>query len=256
MKFSAAIRALIPLILLIAALFVLRREVDALSWPALNAAVRSIPASRIWAAGLLTALNFAVLTCFDQLAFRHIGRRPRAVAVALTSFIAYAVSNAVGFAIVSGAAVRYRFYSRWGLSSNQIARLVVFYSSTFWLGLLVLGGAALLVAPAPAVSALVPEPGLRIVGAALLAIAGAYASLPLVGRRSLRLGAWRFSVPTPPQIATQFALSIADWLLASAVLWELLPDPRPSLLTMTGVFVAAQLAGLISHVPAGAGVFE
>ena len=256
MKLSAAIRALLSLVLLIAALWVLRHEVDALSWPALNAAVRRIPAGRIWAAGLLTVLNFAVLTCFDQLAFRHIGRRPRVAAVALTSFIAYAVSNAVGFALVSGAAVRYRFYSRWGLSSSQIARLVVFYSSTFWLGLLLLGGAALLVAPAPAVRVLVPAAGLRIVGLALLTIAAAYAALPLLGRKSVRVGPWHFTIPTPAQIAAQFALSTADWLLAAAVLWELLPDPRPSLLTMTGVFVGAQLAGLVSHVPAGAGVFE
>ena len=256
MKLSAAIRALVPLVLLIAALFVLRREVDALSWPAMNAAVRSIPADRIWAAGLLTFLNFAVLTCFDQLAFRHIGRRPRAAAVALTSFIAYAVSNAVGFALVSGAAVRYRFYSRWGLSSGQIARLVVFYSSTFWLGLLTLGGAALLVAPAPAVRALIPSPGPQVAGVALLAIAAAYAALPVLQGRSLRIGPWEFSVPTPRQIVAQFALSTADWLLAAAVLWVLLPDPRPSLLTMTGAFVGAQLVALASHVPAGAGVFE
>ena len=109
MKLSAAIRALLSLVLLLAALFVLRHEADGLSWPALNDAVRHIQADRIWAAGLLTILNFAVLTCFDQLAFRHIGRRPRVLPVALTSFIAYAVSNAVGFALVSGAAVRYRF---------------------------------------------------------------------------------------------------------------------------------------------------
>ena len=255
MKLSAAIRALLSLLLLLAALFVLRHEVDALSWPALNAAVRRIPADRIWTAGLLTLLNFAVLTCFDQLAFRHIGRRPRLAPVALTSFIAYAVSNAVGFALVSGAAVRYRFYSRWGLSSGQIARLVVFYSSTFWLGLLVLGGLALLVAPAPAVG-VVPAPWLRIIGVALLALAGGYATLPLLGRRSIWVGPWEFSVPTPAQVAAQFALSTADWLLAAAVLWELLPDPRPSLLTVSGVFVAAQLAGLVSHVPAGAGIFE
>jgi phosphatidylglycerol lysyltransferase len=256
MKLSAAIRALLSLVLLLAALSVLRHEVDGLSWPALNEAVRRIPSDRIWAAGLLTLLNFAVLTCFDQLAFHHIGRRPRLVPVALTSFIAYAVSNAVGFALVSGAAVRYRFYSRWGLSSGQIARLVVFYSSTFWLGLLVLGGMALLVAPAPALGAMVAAPWLQIIGVALLTAAGVYAVLPLLKRRSLQVGPWQFSVPTPVQVAAQFALSIADWLLAAAVLWALLPDPRPSLLTMSGVFVAAQLAGLVSHVPAGAGIFE
>src|SRR4029450_10675035 len=106
MKLSAAIRALLSLILLLAALFVLRHQVDALSWPALNAAVRRIPADRIWTAGLLTLLNFAVLTCFDQLAFRHIGRRPRLAPGGLTSFIAYAVSNARGVSPVCWDAAR------------------------------------------------------------------------------------------------------------------------------------------------------
>jgi len=87
-------------------------------------------------------------------------------------------------------------------------------------------------------------------------MAGGYAALPLLGRRSIHIGSWQFSVPTAAQVAAQFALSTADWLLAAAVLWELLPAPRPSLLMMSGVFVAAQLAGLVSHVPAGAGVFE
>src|SRR5215213_7769114 len=103
MKLSAAIRPALSLVLLIAALAVLHREASTLSWPALATVGRRIPASHIWVAGLLTLLNFAVLTCFDQLAFRHIGQRPRAAQVALTSFIAYAVSNAVGFAIVPGA---------------------------------------------------------------------------------------------------------------------------------------------------------
>jgi phosphatidylglycerol lysyltransferase len=256
MKLSAAIRAALSLVLLIAALAVLHREASTLSWPALATVGRRIPASHIWVAGLLTLLNFAVLTCFDQLAFRHIGQRPRPAQVALTSFIAYAVSNAVGFAIVSGAAVRYRFYSRWGLSSAQIARLVVFYASTFWLGLLVLGGIALLVAPAPALRAVAPEAALHAIGVALLCAAGGYAALPLLGKRSIRLAGCQFDVPAPRMIAAQFALSTADWLLAATVLWELLPEPRPALLVTGGTFVAAQLAGLVSHVPAGVGVFD
>jgi phosphatidylglycerol lysyltransferase len=256
MKLSAVIRALLSLVLLIAALTVLHREASTLTWPTLTASVQRIPASHIWLAGVFTVLNFVVLTCFDQLAFRHIGQRPRASQVALTSFIAYAVSNAVGFALISGAAVRYRFYSRWGLSSGQIARLVVFYASTFWLGLLVLGGLALLVAPAPAIRALVPATGLRVIGIALLCVAGGYAMLPLFGRRSVRVAGYQFDIPAPHMIATQFALSTADWLLAAAVLWQLLPQPRPTLLATSGSFVAAQLAGLASHVPAGAGVFD
>ena len=37
--------------------------------------------------------------------------------VAGASFIAYAVANNVGFAMLSGASVRYRFYTRWGMTA-------------------------------------------------------------------------------------------------------------------------------------------
>jgi uncharacterized membrane protein YbhN (UPF0104 family) len=40
-------------------------------------------------------------------------RKPIARArVALASFVAYAVANNVGFSVLSGASVRYRFYTR------------------------------------------------------------------------------------------------------------------------------------------------
>ena len=60
-----------------------------------------------------------------------------------TSFIAYAVANNVGFAMLSGASVRYRFYTRWGVTADELSRIVFSYSVTFWLGLLALGGLSL-----------------------------------------------------------------------------------------------------------------
>src|SRR6185369_5064866 len=63
--------------------------------------------------------------------------------IMLTAFLSYAVSNNVGFAMVSGASVRYRFYTRWGVTAEELSRIVVAYSMTFWLGLLTLGGISL-----------------------------------------------------------------------------------------------------------------
>ena len=37
-------------------------------------------------------------------------------------------------------AVRFRFYTRWGVGAADLSRIVLFQSTTFWLGLLVLGG--------------------------------------------------------------------------------------------------------------------
>jgi hypothetical protein len=97
-----------------AALQMLHRELEAVTWGALSADVaRTSPALIAWAASL-TALNYAVLTGYDFLAFASIGKRLARARVAATAFLAYAVANNVGFAVVSGASVRYRFYSRDG----------------------------------------------------------------------------------------------------------------------------------------------
>ena len=60
--------------------------------------------------------------------------------IAWTSFLAYAIANTVGFAMLSGLSVRYRFYTRWGVTAEDLSRILFSYSVTFWLGLFALGG--------------------------------------------------------------------------------------------------------------------
>ena len=52
--------------------------------------------------------------------------------------------------MLSGASVRYRFYTRWGVTAEELSRIVFSYSVTFWLGLLALGGLSLAMSPLPA----------------------------------------------------------------------------------------------------------
>src|SRR5262249_39612388 len=54
----------------------------------------------------------------------------------------------------------------------------------------------------------------------------------------------------------QVGLSCADWLLVAAVLYVLLPPHRPAYRDFVAVFLVSQVAGVVSHVPAGLGVFE
>jgi phosphatidylglycerol lysyltransferase len=76
-------------------------------------------------------LNYLVLSGYDFIAIASIGRRlPSHVFggtglsiknIAVTSFLAYAIANSVGFSMLSGASVRYRFYSRWGITGPQFS---------------------------------------------------------------------------------------------------------------------------------------
>lgn len=244
------------IVLFTAALLVLRRELHAVSYHEITTDLLAMPASRLLAALALTALNYAVLTGYDLLAFAYIGRTISRGRIALAAFVAYAIANNVGFAMLSGASVRYRFYTRWGLTPAELSRIVVFYSTTFWLGLLVLGGLSLAGSPPPAIEGGPSEGAMRLVGLALLLLSSAYALLPWWRKESIGFRGFSLPIPEGRLVAGQFALSILDWALAAAVLYPLLPGSSLPSSTLVSAFLAAQILGLVSHVPGGLGVFE
>jgi phosphatidylglycerol lysyltransferase len=253
-----ALRRLAPVLgatLFAAALAVLHRQLHDVRYHDLRGALAELPHGRILFALVLTAANYVVLSSYDQLAFSWLRHELRRGWVALAGFVGYAISNSLGFGVLSGAAVRLRFYARWGVSAADFSRLVLFQSTTFWLGLLALGGWSIGVRPHPWLRALPGAPALRGVGIAMLALAVAYAALPLLRRAPLRVRRLEVPVPTLPVALSQFLLSMLDWTLAASVLQALLPAPVP-FAELLGGFLAAQVAGLLSHVPGGIGVFE
>src|SRR5215510_7912029 len=149
-----ALPAVAGLALFVAALEVLRRELRTLTWHTLKMDVFSIPPRQLLAALVFVALNYAVLTGYDFIALASIGKKLPARPVFLTSFLAYAVANNVGFAMLSGASVRYRFYSRRGITVQDLSRIVISCSITFWLGLFALGGLSLVLSPPEALAGL------------------------------------------------------------------------------------------------------
>jgi phosphatidylglycerol lysyltransferase len=237
-----------------AAVAVLRRELQTVSWDTLSADVRDTrPSLLAWALSL-TALNYAILTGYDFIAFASIGKRLARARVAATSLLAYAVANNVGFALLSGASVRYRFYSRWGLTAADLSRIVVSYSVTFWLGLFALGGLSLALTPLPALDGI--GRGVAPIGWTLVAASLGYVVAAAVRRTPLRVRSFELSLPSARLALVQLLVSSADWALAGAVFYVLLPSRDVPFLTVLGAFLAAQIVGLASHVPGGAGVFE
>jgi phosphatidylglycerol lysyltransferase len=257
----AALRRWLPILigaaLLALALYVLHRELHQLRYRDLVAAVDRLPRQRIVLALLFVCLNYLTLTGYDQLALVYIGRKIARWKVMFTSLVGYAVSNTVGFSIISGTSVRYRFYSRWGLGAADLSRVVLFNGITFWLGLLVLGGVSLTFTPHPALEAVEGGQWARVVGIILLLLVAAYAGASLRHRTALRVWRWEVTIPAPRLVAAQLVLSSAEWALAASVLYALLPPSLPlSFGSFLSVFLAAQLLGLLSHVPGGLGVFE
>ncbi|MEO8713769.1 MAG: phosphatidylglycerol lysyltransferase domain-containing protein [Acetobacteraceae bacterium] len=249
--------ALLGVVLLCAAVYAVQKEFRHLRLAEIGEAIRAIPPAPLALAFGFTVLAYGILTLYDRLGTIYAGHQVTYGRVALASFCACALSHNLGFAAVSGAAVRYRLYSHWGLTPIEIGKTIAFCSLTFGLGAMVLGGVILLIMPGalPYVGENAHWP-LYAAGAALWAVVASY-----VGASAL-LGTFRVrghlvTLPGPSMALVQVGLAVADVAAAATILWMLLP-PAPGLgwLLFVGVYLAAYSAGLAANLPGGLGVFD
>jgi phosphatidylglycerol lysyltransferase len=260
-KRSTLAGRLLPLIVLIlftAALWVLHDALRHFHYHQVLAQLRAIPVSHVMAALGLTILSYLVMTVYDRLAIVYVGHPLEAGKVALASFISYAFSNTIGLSLLTAGSIRYRLYSAWGLSAEEIARLVTFTVMTFWLGIVTVGSGIFLVEPLaiPALGHLSIHSA-RPIGLVFALVVAGYLLVVLLRKTPLRLRNWDLAIPSPHLAGAQLLVGALDWILAGSVLFVLLPAHSglafPQFL---GIFLLAQVVALISHVPGGLGVFE
>jgi phosphatidylglycerol lysyltransferase len=240
------------------ALAYLHRELSHLHPRQIADQLRSLPASAVALAAALTVASYLILTLYDVLSVRYVGASLPYRRTALASFLGYAVSQNVGFTLFSGAPLRFRMYTAWGLSAIEVAGVVAFNAASFWLGLLGIGGASLVFAGGASPAELhLPFATLRPLGVIMLLPVVAYLLACGLRRKPVNVGPWSWQLPRPRLALAQLAVGIADWVLAALVLWVLMPAPaRGHVIAFVAVFMLAQAAGLISQVPGGLGVFE
>jgi len=111
--------------------WVLHRELGAVHYQALAEQFHLISGTRIALAIGLALAAYAILPGYDLIALHAIGRPIPAHRVAFSSFIAYALSQTLGFPLLTGGSVRYRFWSTWGLDSAEIAAAMGYVMVTF-----------------------------------------------------------------------------------------------------------------------------
>jgi len=248
----------VGLVLFTAALWVIRHELNAYHLHDILRKFHDLPAKTLLSACLFTALSYFLMTGYDYLALRYIQHPLSYAKTALASFIGYAFSNNVGFSMIAGASVRYRLYTTWGLSAFEITQVVGFCSLTLWLGFLALGGIVFLLEPLVLPAALhLPFTSVHIIGIICLVIVIGVVFMSMVRNKPLKIRDWTFSFPSPSLLSIQIVFSALDWLIASSVLYTLLPStPAITFPVFIGIFMTAQFIGLISQVPGGLGIFE
>ena len=244
---------------MVLAAWALHRELIGVNAGALLTELRGFGAARIALAGAATIVSFVVLGGIEVMALgylRLLDVVPRRTGL-VTGFVANALSQSMGVALLTGAAVRVRAYRRYGVDSGEIARLSAFVTVTATLGLMATGAGAFLASSAPLQlwHLLVP---MRVVGAVLAATVAAYLAWSTIGtRRTVGHGAWRIVRPRLRVALGQIALASVDWLVTGSLLFLVLPAAIGiKFFTVLRVYLVAQTVGTASHVPGGAGVFD
>ena len=252
------IGSVIGLILFIAALWVLYHQLKTYPIRDIIAHLHNLPAEALVLAILLTFFSYLTMTGYDTLALRYV-RHPLSYAkTALASFIGYAFSNSLGFSMIMGGSVRYRLYTAWGLTAFEITQVVGFCMLTLWFGFFTIGGLVFLLEPLTLPSFLhLPFTSVHIIGLFFLALVASAILGSFLRKRPFKIRDWSFSAPSPGLLIFQLSIASMDWVLAGAVLFVLLPHvPDLSFPVFIGLFLLAQLAGMVSQVPGGLGVFE
>ncbi len=219
--------------------------------------IRSTPWRIIALALLSTFSGYLCLTGYDWSALRYIGKPLPLPVVMSGGFLAYAFGNTMGLTAISGGAVRWRLYSGLGLDGYDIAAISTFTAVAFGVAATLVGLVGLAIHP-DALASLLP---LGPASTRALAIVAALAILlPLVWasvtQRKLTIGRFDIRAPKPGLLAVQLLISIGDVTFASLVLYVLLPPGAPDFPVFVAIFAAATMAGVLSHVPGGVGVFE
>lgn len=237
--------------------YALVRLASEASYDAVVEALFATPAWRLAAALALTALSFATLTLYDFNAFAAIGKPQPWARIAPGAVAAYAVSQTAGFGPLSGGAIRLRYYTPLGVGPADIARVVAFVTMAFGAGLAVTAALGAL-AEASTVAGLVQVPTGWIVAAALATLGAGGLLLAVGGRRVAPafLGGHGFDLPSRAMMLRQVGVTALDTIAAAGVLWVLLPADSVGYLTLLPLFSVALVLGILSHVPAGLGVFE
>ena len=240
------------------AAYMIYRQLSKYSLDELKTALLSIPVDNLLYALTASFIGYVALSTYDYLALKYIKKKLAAWKWILTGFVGFSISNNAGHAIVSGGTVRYRFYSRWGISPGDIVKMVTFSGFTYLVACFFLIIIGYVLTPDHAfggndstkMSTFITMI-LSVVGLAIYLWASVYYKKDLV------IKGIDFKMPNLKLALEQVFIGSIDILMASLVLYSvLICFVEINFVTFLGAFIIAQVLGVYSQVPGGLGVFE
>jgi phosphatidylglycerol lysyltransferase len=252
-------RIAVPLVIGAIAIFVLHYLATHVKWSDVKADIIATPDISLFWAVVATFVSFVGMALYDVIAVENIakGKIPLRIA-ALAGACGYAVSNVLGFAYLTGTAVRYRAYAALVPDVTLVAGVMATSWIAFWMGMfLVLGG---LLTFHPVGLSTVIDIGTMtetVIGLGLLAVLVGVFIWLATGKRRMSLHGEGFNLPSLKSSGLLTGAALIDIVASAMTLYVLMPaDLSQSFPYFFVVYIAATGLGILSHSPAGLGVFE
>ena len=223
-------------------------------WPM----VKGLDAAQLWLswqsiagtdwilAGVFTLVSFLAIGQYDVIAHRQLDTGLPAEQARISGMTAIALSQTVGFGLVTATLARWRMLR--GFGPGVAALVTGFVSLNFLASMTALTALACIFLPSP--QYLLPFSSCVLLGLlCLLVLAIRYPRMTLRGHA--------VEFPGLRAVSASTGWAALDMVAACMVLWLLIPEAaRPDYLSFFPVFCLAICAGLFSGTPSGAGPFE
>jgi uncharacterized membrane protein YbhN (UPF0104 family) len=201
---------------------------------------------------------YALVGIYEGIAVRIAsGKRMRLIAFR-TAIIANPLGRAIGLALVSGGALRYRMYAAAGLSARQVASIVLLAAMPYFFSVGWLIDLSLLLNAETAAKALRLTSGMvLLLGAIGLAKDIGWLVFVFTRKEPLMIGGQAAPVPTVRDASIQLAIGLTQISLMTATLYIFMPPELDmSWPAFIAIYCIAFVAGQLSNIPAGLGVLE
>ena len=231
----------------------------------LQSALQQLPYHAILLSALSAIASYSMLIGYEWSAARYAGVKLKPSTITMGGICASAIGNAVGLSALSGGAIRCRLYFKYGLSTIDVARMSIFVTLSLGFTLPLLAAIAALIDIKNSVIALhISAMSIEIMASVVLLSyvsvllflhAHRLSATPNNDTRLYQIFHWKIRLPNWRLASSQLVITLVDTILAGAILYFLLPN-QPNFITFILIYILALVAGVLSHVPGGVGIFE
>lgn len=241
----------LTLLLLLAIFTLLYTSLRNLDWGEVRQALNAYSPQTLLLGTLITLASYLLSGGYDLLGRTYSRHHLPTRQIILVAMAGYA------FTLIGGVAMRYRLYTRLGLSASTVTRILSLSLLTNWTSCMALAGVifSLRLVELPDNWTLGMN-SLQLLGFALLGLVSAYVGICAFSRQRV----WRFreryvTLPSLRIVLLQLCLGASNWSLMAALIYWLLPEGA-TYASVLGVLLISCMAAVVAHVPAGLGVLE